>query len=167
MTAQAAETLIYKGEELAMCETPLDVFMQSNGRGIRFQERSTACWRGYIGTWQIWEDRLYLVDVSATLEDGSAATLEGLFPGYPDGVFAHWFTGEVRCPMGKQLQYVHRGFSSVFEKDLFLEFKAGVLVSERIVDNGVSHHSNAPTKYHPAAWLSYPPKVKDPEKDDQ
>lgn len=165
MTAQAAEELIYKGQSLAMCSTPLDVFLVSSGRSFNFQDLSTACWRGYVASWEIRDSRLYITDISATLEDGRPATLEDLFPGYPDGAFAHWFTGEVRCPIGKQLKYVHMGFASEFEKDLFLEFKSGVLVSERIVENGVSNQPNAATQYHPAAWVSYPPQMKDVTKD--
>jgi hypothetical protein len=160
MTAQAAETLIYKGEELAMCSTPLDVFLAGSGRDLSFQDRSTACWRGYIAGWEVRGDRLYIVDIMATLANGRDATMEDLFPGFPDGAFAHWYTGEVRCPMGAQLQYVHMGFSSEFEKDLFLEFRAGVLIAERIVENGKAP-PKAVTRYQPAAWTTYPAKTFD------
>lgn len=158
MTAQAAEQLLYKGEELRMCSTPLDTFLQNSGLNISFQDRSTACWRGYVASWEIRGDRLYITDISATLENGEPATLEDLFPGYPDGAFAHWFTGEVRCPMGGQIKYVHMGFGSTFERDLFLEFKSGVLVSERVVENGKAP-PGAAQNYHPAAWISYPAKT--------
>lgn len=160
MTAQAAERLMYNGQQLSMCSTPLDVFLANSGRDLQFQDRSTACWRGYIASWEIRGDRLYITDISATLANGQDATLGDLFPGYPDGAFAHWFTGEVRCPMGKQIKYVHMGFSSQFEKDLFLEFKAGVLVSERVVVNGTAP-AQAAKRYHPAAWISYPAKTFD------
>ena len=163
MTAQASETLFYKGEELRMCSTPLDKFLVSGGRDIRFQDLSTACWRGYMGTWEIRDNRLYIIGISAYLEQGREATLEDLFPGYPDGAFAHWFTGEVRCPMGKQLEYIHMGFASKFERDLFLEFKAGVLVNERMVENGKASRNDAPTSYSPGAWISYPPRLNDKE----
>ncbi len=63
--------------------------------------------------------------------------LADLFPGkVNDGrVFASWFTGELRIPVGKILRYVHMGYGSVYEQERFIEVKAGILVSERIHDN--------------------------------
>jgi hypothetical protein len=164
MTAQASESLFYKGEELAMCSTPLDIFLANSGRDLRFQGRSTACWRGYIADWEVRGDRLYIIGISATLENGKNAILEDLFPGYPDGAFAHWFSGEVRCPVGRQIEYVHMGFASKFERDLFLKFKKGVLVSERIVENGKAA-ATAVQRYQPAAWINYPAKTLDNRED--
>jgi hypothetical protein len=61
-----------------------------------------------------------------------------MFPGYPDGVFAHWYTGEMRCPQGELLKYVHGGYASSYEKDLFIDVRQGVVVGERVVENGQS-----------------------------
>ena len=38
-------------------------------------------------------------------------------------------------PIGKMLCYVHSEYDSVYEKELILEFKEGVLVSEKEIDN--------------------------------
>jgi hypothetical protein len=64
-------------------------------------------------------------------------------------------TGEYRCPMGKLLNYVHMGYASLHEKDLFLAFKQGELVSERVVENGRSSDPNAPDRYGPGAWVRF------------
>ena len=165
MTAQVAEKLTYQDQTLAMCSEPLDGYLASCGRDIRFQGLSTACWRGYIGRWEVKGDRLYITGITATLENGNSATLKDLFPDFPNGAFAHWFTGEIRCPMGKQLKYVHMGYATQFEKDLFLTFKSGVLVAERIVKNGDSDRPDAPTQYGPGGWVSYPAKTKGPTED--
>ena len=50
-------------------------------------------------------------------------------------VFADWFNGEIRIPQGELLQYIHMGYESIFEKDLILKFKKGVLIDERVIDN--------------------------------
>lgn len=60
-----------------------------------------------------------------------------VFPDFPDGVFAHWYTGELRCPMGELLNYVHGGYGSTYEQDLFIEVENGVVVNERVEGNGV------------------------------
>jgi hypothetical protein len=155
MTAQFAERLIYKGEEISMCSNPLNLWLCSGGADIRFGLASTACWRGYVGTWKIINSRLYLIDISANSEDGKELSVEDLFPGYGERVFAHWFSGEVRCPQGKLLNYVHGGYASTYEKDLFLTFSKGVLVSERIVVNGASSEAG-PEGYGVAAFTTYP-----------
>jgi hypothetical protein len=141
MTAQFSERLIYRRENLSLCENPLKHFLESSASTFEFVFTSTACWRGYIGTWAIENDRLYLVSLSGRARtsaggDVKDVTLVDLFPGYPDGVYAHWFNGELRCPQGELLKYVHGGYASTYEKDLFLDVRRGVLVGERLVDNG-------------------------------
>lgn len=139
MTAQVSEVLIYKGERLALCEEPLSIYMETVAQHIRLDAPHTALWRGYVGVWEIKNDRLYLVDWTGyqnTRDQEVELTLNDLFPGYPDGVFAHWYTGELRCPRGALLDYVHGGFASRYEEDLFLKIENGLLVSERVVVNG-------------------------------
>ena len=138
MTAQAMESLVYKGDRLHMCATPLDIYLEQNN--IRFQSESTANWRGYVGYWEVKGSdelgyRLYLVGLSACLEYPKKVGLDYLFPDFPNGVFAHWFTGEVRCPRGERLHYVHGGYGSTYEEDFFLSFKEGVLQGTRLVKN--------------------------------
>lgn len=139
MTAQAAETLIYKGEKHSLCSTPLGPYLQSSASEVNFCSTSTALWRGYIGTWTIEGERLYLVKLKGFIERDDKVEdvgLSYLFPDYPDGVFAHWYSGELRCPMGELLNYVHMGYGSTYEMDLFIEIERGVVVNERLVSNG-------------------------------
>jgi hypothetical protein len=158
MTAQIAEKLLYQGERVAMCTNPLNDYFVMGGFNPRFESTSTALWRGYVGSWEIVADRLYLVDLSGTLEDGSDATLETVFPGFPDRVFAHWYSGTVRIPQGKQLEYVHMGYASKFERDLFLDIERGVVVSTRVSQNGVAEFEDAPKSYSVGAMTIYPRK---------
>jgi hypothetical protein len=134
MTAQAAEILHYKDRELALCAEPLDLYLENNN--IRFDSGtiSTACWRGYIGEWLIENRRLYLIGLN-NLDDEPIA-LSKIFPDNTKRVFAHWVTDELHCPEGKLLTYVHGGYGSTYERDLFLELRQGELVAERLVYNG-------------------------------
>ena len=144
MTAQIAEKLIYKGEKLAMLANPLSNYFAMGGIGPNFQYNCTALWRGYVGTWDIASDRLYLIGLHGTLVGGETATLASIFPNYPERVFAHWFTGTVRIPQGKRLEYVHMGYGSTYERDLLLEFEKGVLIESRVRVNGSSTQIDAP-----------------------
>lgn len=153
MTAQFPENLIYKDEHLAMCDEPLVMYLEQKCKADYFKPTITACKRGYIGTWRIVNDKLYLIELEGTLQDGSQASLLDLFSQNPDGVWAEWFSGEVRCPKGKLLNYVHGDYDSVYEHDLFLEFKKGVLVHERLIENGIGDE-DAEEEYQVAGYLS-------------
>jgi hypothetical protein len=158
MTAQIAEKLLYQGERVAMCTNPLNDYFAMGGFNPRFEPTSTALWRGYVGGWEIVDDRLYLVSLDGTLDDGSDANLETVFPGFPDRVFAHWYSGTVRIPQGRQLEYVHMGYSSKFERDLFLDIERGVVMITRVRRNGVAKSDNAPESYSVGTMTVFPRK---------
>ena len=56
MTAQCRERLIYNGEEYYLATEPLAPYLVSHK--IRFTAPHTACWRGYIGSWLIEDNKL-------------------------------------------------------------------------------------------------------------
>ena len=103
-----------------------------------FTANCTALWRGYVGSWEIVDDRLYLVGIKGELEGGAEASLTSVFPDFPQRVFAHWFSGTIRIPQGKRLKYVHMGYGSTYERDLLLDVDRGVLVTSRIRRNGTA-----------------------------
>ena len=161
MTAQIAEKLRYQGDDVAMCTNPLSDYFAMGGTSPRFESNCTALWRGYVGSWEIIDDRLYLIGLNGTLEDGTEASLETIFPGFPDRVFAHWYSGTIRIPQGKQLQYVHMGYGSTFERDLFLEIERGVIVATRVRHNGTAQFDDAPEGYKVGAMTVWPRTGKD------
>ena len=138
MTAQAHEKLIFEGKltSMAFCPpippdhphirrlTPDDSdygIKRNDGPSIIF---STACWRGYIGTWELKDGRFYLVNVVGRYK------IVGDEP-----VFADWFSGVLRIPDGELLHYVHMGFGSVYEYETHLKIENGMVVDERRIDN--------------------------------
>lgn len=136
MTAQIPETLVYEGEEMAMYTNPLDDYFALGGVDPGLWSGCTALWRGYVGRWEIVQDRLYLVGLSGTLRSGQEATLATVFPAFPERVFAHWYCGTIRIPRGRRLRYVHMGYRSVFERDVLLDVRRGVVVSRQVRHNG-------------------------------
>ena len=147
MTAQIGETLRYEGQELVMCDQPLSTYFARINSYPEFEPSCTALWRGYVGTWEILARRLYLIGLVATMKDGSLANLATLFPDYPERVFAHWYSGEIRVPRGKLLKYVHMGYGSTYEEDLLIAIEKGVVVSTNIRRNGTSDRPDAPEGY--------------------
>jgi len=131
MTAQIKEILLYKGNKVGMATEPLNPYLK-NRKDINFESQSTGCWRGYLGFWELRDKNLFIVKLIVTKD--KQVDLNYLFPGQNE-VFADWFSGEIRIPQGEMLKYVHMGYQSIFEKDLFLKFKKGVLIDERVIDN--------------------------------
>ncbi len=138
-TAQFGDRITYKGETVEMFSNPLEsYFSQERPRPDHlFKATCTACWRGYVGHWEVKDDQLVLVKLVAgdCGQNSPEIPLESLFPGQKGPIVAIWFTGIISIPQGKMLQYVHMGYQSVFEKELLLNFKDGKLIKEEIIDN--------------------------------
>ena len=147
MTAQFSERIEMEGKQYSLHSTPLGPWLSEVKPPVRFVATSTACWRGYIGTWRIEQQRLYLIGIEGeafasgkasyadTPASTRAVTMNDLFPGWPDGVFAHWYSGELRIIRGDLVRYKHQGWMSRFEFEQFLAVEDGVVVAERIVHN--------------------------------
>ncbi len=135
MTAQVHERLNYEGEwtstaccpdlphdhprivELTRPEAEAD-----NGHSSILS--STACYRRYVGTWEVKKGRFYLVG------------LEGQYQLIGDEpLFADWFSGVLYVSRGEHTQNIHSGFSSPCEQELHLYLDRGILTKASIVDN--------------------------------
>ena len=123
MTAQLHENMIYEGRELSMFSFP--GFPEDHPRVIELTDKqiwakgeprrvSSNCWRGYIGSWEIKEGKLYLLKLDRDYE------LEGDEP-----LFADWVTAELHIIMDSD----------------FPELRAGLVGGEKIerviIKNGV------------------------------
>lgn len=125
-----------------MCTHPLGDFFALGGINPGFGQEwpldCTALWRGYIGTWEVLGDRLYLVAIHKLVLNGPGTNfLETVFPGFPDRVFAHWYSGTLRIPQGRTLKYVHMGHQSTYERDLLIDVERGVIGDVRIHENEI------------------------------
>jgi len=155
MTAQIPESLHYNGEQLVMCTNPLSDYFSMTETFPDFVWTSTALARGYVGTWEITDGRLYLIALQGELQDGSTASLATLFPDFPTRVFAHWYSGTIRVPQGKMLKYIHQGYASIMERDLFLEIEKGILKSTWVRHNGAAEDENPADGYQVGAMTIF------------
>ena len=48
---------------------------------------------------------------------------------------AEWYSGVLRIPKGEVLEYVHGGYGSKFERDLFITIEKGNVIKEEEVQN--------------------------------
>jgi hypothetical protein len=138
-TAQLPDKLIYEGKTVGIYSEPLEqYFSKDRPKPIEWMRMTcTALWRGYLATWEIKDDKLYLVKIvrNGCDEDAPALPLSKLFPGAKGPVFATWYTGTLVIPQGKVLKYVHMGYQSIYETELHLRIKDGILVGKQMIDN--------------------------------
>ncbi len=135
MTAQTPERLLYEGQEVPLCTEPLEDFFTLAGDRPQLQIAHTGLWRCYEGSWEITDGRLYLIGIEAKLITGQPLTLQTLFPGCGERVFAHWYRGELRVPRGPRLRYVHGGYASTYAYDMLFTVASGVVVKTRLRKN--------------------------------
>ncbi len=131
MTAQARDILIYNKKQLYMAAEPLDSFLKTATLPHKLVAPNTACWRGYTSKWAIDNKKLFLIAWEGYINDYQKVGMEYLFPD-EEIVFAKWFTGQIRIGMGEIVRYVHGGYASVHEGDMFLIFENGELVNEYV-----------------------------------
>src|SRR5579884_569645 len=126
MTAQAPERIIIDGRPRQLFADPLYRLRRHFRLDLANPHiRSTANYRGYIGTWEFLNRRLHLVHLCWDGWNGTscevpisrelrrkllraASALD--FP-----IHAHWFNGIVRIALGRRLVYSHHGWSHWYE----------------------------------------------------
>ena len=154
MTVQIKEKIIINGEQHLMYSEPLEPYLIGLKEKVKFDFETTACWRGYVGTWKLVNDKLFLIDFLGNKYDADSNVfkevgLDYLFPDKEE-VHAHWFTGLVEIPDGEILVYGHTDYSTQYENNLFLHFNKGILVDfksentlEKMVDEVQIKHSQS------------------------
>ncbi len=139
-TAQVGEILEYEGKRHRMFSTPLEDYFRQGHKRPDFPVGSTACWRGYVGVWKIVDSHLFLVSLHKEDHEndeilGKAIPLKSVFGSSQSPVKADWFTGVLRLPQGERIRYVHMGYGSIYEKELYLTVQKGKVVTKREIDN--------------------------------
>jgi hypothetical protein len=139
-TAQIPETLIMDGSGRSLFTNPLDPWLRVDSNADKLKpyisvQRCSASWRGYAGTWEIDKDRLMLVKLKADPcnQKSTEIPLSALFPGQSGSVIATWFSGRLTVPDGKQIQYVHMGYMSKYERYILLQIELGIVVHRQVV----------------------------------
>ena len=138
-TGQISDKIIYKGEKYSLNTNPLESFFEKNP-GLRPEPdvMSTALWRGYVATFEIQDNQLFVNDISIEVDDtlnGSDKTkwisaLNQVFPGQKQ-IKVDWMTGLLVIPNGKLVNYVHMGYASTYKNYIILEIDKGNLVQEK------------------------------------
>ena len=98
--------------------------------GMGFRAPHTGLWRGYIATWKLENDSLFLIRVQAD----SITEINFIKEFGASKVFAEWVTNTIICPQGEILQFKHTNYMSICEDEVNYTFEKGKLIeTENIV----------------------------------
>jgi hypothetical protein len=124
MTAQAQEILILEGKKTYIHDCP--PLPENDSRIKQSAETSicSACWRGYVGTWEITEGQLFLVGLSGNYY---------LDP--EESILANWYSGEIVVPEGEALKYDAMGSPYLYERQHNFTIENGRVVAVSLIDN--------------------------------
>ena len=143
MTAQIGDRIFINDKEYSLACEPLSSYLYDNKIEKLFKVISTACYRGYFATWKIEDKKIYLLNIESPWSlkrnnqiefEEPLSVMAKLFPGQTE-IFASWVNGKLKINSGELIEYVHNGYESVYESDIYLLFENGVLKDEKIVYN--------------------------------
>lgn len=99
MTFQFPEQLVFEGRKFEIYTQPLRPYLEHASFDGRLLKVSSACWRGYVGKWEIREGHLYLVGITGLIErqgQREQLCLQHLFKNEATPILASWFSGTLR-----------------------------------------------------------------------
>lgn len=143
-TAQAPDYLILENDTLKLHCNPLEAYLEKNPIPKNtITTVSSGLWRGYIAYFKIQNNKLiveniYKLDYYKDIQGNNRERLISIY----DIVFkeikdfeCNFYSGVLICPRGELIDYVHMGYSSVYENYSLFEIKEGNYVKEVHLSN--------------------------------
>lgn len=133
MTTQRGDVLIESDRTFRIKPFPLDQLGGSwAGNSDRSEEvfrvESSACWRGYVATWELRGDQLVLTKFEA--KSGATGEPLGMLEVFGvDELPAFWFSGKLFASEG---EIIHGMFEPTFERDRVWVFARGKLLEQYV-----------------------------------
>jgi hypothetical protein len=134
-TAQYPDKIIYNGKEYSLHSNPLETYFEKNpDKRPKGEIISTALWRGYVATFEVKDNQLFLKDIEIEYHDTTSkesytykwrSVIEEVFPDQED-IKIDWLIGLLVIPHGKLVNYV-----STYKNYILLEIDKGDLKKEK------------------------------------
>jgi hypothetical protein len=143
MAAQRPDIIGIRDEVLDLYTNPLEEFWAFKNLKRPEFVALPYCKRGYIATWEIDDQKLFLKDINGYFVKRSILSgpkniqfsMNTLFPNYNgESIMAFWFTGKLRIPYGSMKRYSHQGYDSRFEREILISIDQGIVQKEVILD---------------------------------
>ena len=125
MTTQVKERIIIDGEKYPLLNA---LSLPEDDTKIKQKEgpisTRSSCWRGYVGTWEIKDDKLYLIDFSS----GKYDVLVNL------PILADWISGTAKVATG-EVKASSSWDIETYETEMHLTFENGLIVKTENIKN--------------------------------
>ena len=128
MCIQIKDIIFVKGIKYDLYTTPLISYWNRRHPKPQIRLTNSTCWRGYVASWEVSDDSLYLIDIIYYSQKGDLG-LDYLFPQNTGKIKADWYTGGLKIPLGNELFREHME-DPVYDSDWFLSIKKGSVISQ-------------------------------------
>lgn len=143
MAAQLPDWITINGAYRDLYSNPLEQYWTRFGKRRQAFYPTLNCTRGYIASWEVQDNQLFLLGIDGNYERRSILfgkklkrfTLKTLFPNVKQKrVKADWFSGKLRVPDGKMTHYEHSHYDSRFEREIIITIHKGDLLKMVTLD---------------------------------
>lgn len=121
-TTQQSDLLIYKGKNYRLYSNPLDAYFKAHpDKKPKSSIIMTSLWRGYLATFELIDQQLYVIDIEILTADGDEKPRTGrrsvfqeVFPDQ-ERVKVDWLNDVIASPTGKEIidvKHSIHGFAS-------------------------------------------------------
>ncbi len=141
-TAQKPDHLIIGDQEYSLHVNPLEkLFNENEGLRPESQVLSTANWRGYIATFTIENNKLYISELTVSVPTEEiefdlvqTSVLDTVFPNITER-WLDWYSGILVIPQGRRVGYVHLSYASAYEQYLLIRINGGIVQETKQMNN--------------------------------
>jgi hypothetical protein len=139
-TAQAPDYLIIDNDTLKIQSNPLEKYFETNPFPHNLiNSVSSGNWRGYVAYFKFLNGKLVVENIyKEDYKENSKGETDYFLTSIYKDVFGtrsnfecDFYSGLLICPSGKMLEYVHMGYSSLYENYDLLEIKNGVNIKSK------------------------------------
>jgi hypothetical protein len=151
-TGQEGDIIYIDGEQWELLGKPIyaDSVLSRELKNALPKERgiNTANWAGYTAYWSIQQEKLYLDSIRYVIYDSAqksrteclpSKAMRRIFKKYTSRkrIVATWFNNEIRVAKGKQLYYVHEGYTRNYEHERVISIEQGKVCGTKDYQNYV------------------------------
>ena len=151
-TGQEGDIIYIDGEQWELLGKPIyaDSVLSRELKNALPKERgiNTANWAGYTAYWSIQQEKLYLDSIRYVIYDSAqksrteclpSKAMRRIFMKYASRkrIVATWFNNEIRVAKGKQLYYVHEGYTRNYEHERVISIEQGKVCGTKDYQNYV------------------------------
>ena len=151
-TGQEGDIIYIGGEQWELLGKPIyaDSVLSRELKNALPKERgiNTSNWAGYTAYWSIQQEKLYLDSIRYVVYDSAqkssteclpSKAMRRIFKKYISRkrIVATWFNNEIRVAKGKQLYYVHEGYTRNYEHERVISIEQGKVCEMKDYQNYV------------------------------